>query len=239
MGVFAEIFPEGLFLLVCIMALAALVPNEGQPRGPMRDGERVSWLFLLIPFGAYLLAEFVTDFFHNRYVIAMLPGAAVGSASFIWRQFGANRKIAAGAFLLLAGFGVRSELLAALHPERIVYFGERQAGTRSRLALEGPILADGKRYITSPQLLVIKEVRYYSKHPEHYAELNPRPSELVLARYDPSILCWDTNDLRWHASETAVISPTPDFVAEMARAGIRATAAPNNAQVLYLAPIER
>jgi ABC-type amino acid transport system permease subunit len=44
------------------------------------------------------------------------------------------------------------------------------------------------------------------------------------------------DDLRLHALETAVIFTTPEFTAEMARAGIRATAAPGHSQVLYLAP---
>jgi hypothetical protein len=70
-GVFAEIFPGSLFPLMCMMGLAALFSNEKQPAGPMRDGERVSWFFLLIPFGGYLIAKVATHYFYYRYFIAL------------------------------------------------------------------------------------------------------------------------------------------------------------------------
>jgi hypothetical protein len=233
-GVFAEIFPGGLFLLACTIALVALLSNNKQPAGPMRDGERVSWFFLLIPLAGYLIAQVTTHFFYYRYFITLLPGAAVGFAAFIGRQAGANRKMAWALLLLLAGYAVRNEMLTALHPEQILYFGDQQGLTRTGLALEDSILADGKRYITSPARLLIAEVRYYSKHPEHYAELPPK-WQWVAARYDTSILYWNIDDLKRHAAETAVLLATPEFIAEMARAGIRTTAAPKHPEVLYLA----
>lgn len=233
-GVFAEIFPGSLFWLVCIMALAVLFLNQRRPAGSMCDGERIGWFFLSIPFGGYLIAEVATGFFYYRHLITLLPGVAVGFACFISRQMGANRKIAWGVFLLLAGFAVRNEILTALHPERILYFGDQQGMTRAALALEDAIVADGKRFITSPERLLIAEVRYYSVYPEYYAELRPAPWQLAFVRYDPSVLYWNMDDLKLHASETAVLFPTPEFTAELSRAGIVATAAPRHPEVLYL-----
>ena len=234
-GVFAEIFPGSLFWLVCAMALAVLFLNEKRPAGPMRKGERVSWFFLLIPLGGYLMAKVLTNFFYYRYFIALVPGVAVGFASFFGRQFGANRKTAWCVFLLLAGFAIRNEVLTALHPERILYFGNQQAATRAALALEDDIVADRKLYITSPQRLLITQVRYYSLRPDYYVELGPAPWQLVVARYYPTVLYWNMDDLKRHASETAVLGAGPEFTATMAREGIKATAAPKHPEVLYLA----
>lgn len=136
--------------------------------------------------------------------------------------------------MLLAGFAVRHEILTALHPEQIRYFGDQQGTTRAALALEDSIVADGKHFITSPERLLIPEVRHYSVYREHYVELRPAKWQLAVARYDTSVLYWNMDDLRQHASETAVLFPTPEFTAEMARAGIRATAAPKHPEVLYL-----
>ena len=158
----------------------------------------------------------------------------MGFACFMSRQLGANRKAAWGVLLLLAGFAVRSEVLTALHPEQIPCFGDQQGMTRAALALEDAIVADGKLYITSPAALLITEVRYYSKRHGLYVELRPALWQLARARYDTSALYWNTDDLRWHASETAVLLATPEFTAEMARYGIRATPAPKHPEVLYL-----
>jgi hypothetical protein len=175
-----------------------------------------------------------TNFFYYRHLLILLPGAAVGFAGFMSRQLGANRKTACGVLLLLAGFAVRNEVLTALHPEQILYFGNQQTAARAGLALEDDILADGKLYITSPAALLITEIRYYSKRPDYYVELRPAPWQYARARYDTSILYWNLDELKQHASETAVLLTTPEFTAEMARAGIRAAAAPKHPEVLYL-----
>ena len=233
-GVFSEMFPEGLFLLICTMGLAALFSNEKQSAEPMRDGERISWFFLLIPLAGYLIAKVATNYFYYRYFLTLLPGVAVAFAGFMGRQLGANRKAAWGVFLLLAGVAVRNEILTALHPEQILYFGDQQGATRAALALEDAIVADGKLCITSPERLLIPEVRYYSRRPDYYAQLRPASWEWAIARYDTSIVYWTMDDLKRHASETAVIFPTPEFAAELARAGIGARAAPKHPEVLYL-----
>ena len=131
-GIFSEIFPGSLFWLVCIMAVAVLFLNEIRPAGPMRNGERVSWFFLSIPFAGYLIAEVLTNFLYYRHFLLLLPGVAVGFACFIGRQFGANRKIAWGVLLLLGGFAIRSEVLTALHPERILYLATSRPGQELR-----------------------------------------------------------------------------------------------------------
>jgi hypothetical protein len=82
--------------------------------------------------------------------------------------------------------------------------------------------------------LLISEVRYYSKIPDYCVELWPAPWQLARARYDTSVVYWNTDDLRRHASETAVLMTTPEFLAELARAGIKTTAAPQHPEVLYL-----
>jgi hypothetical protein len=114
------------------------------------------------------------------------------------------------------------------------YFGNQQGATRAGLALEDAIVADGKLYITSPAAFLITEVRYYSGRPNYYVELRPAPWQLAVARYDPSVVYWNMDDLRRHASETAVLLTTPEFTAEITRAGIRATAAPGHPEVLHL-----
>jgi hypothetical protein len=125
-------------------------------------------------------------------------------------------------------------VLTALHPERILYFGNRQAGTRAALAVEDDIVADGKLYIISPAPLLIPEARYYSKRPGYYVELGPAPWQLARPRHDTSVVYWNTDDLRRHASEAAVLGAGPEFTAEMARQGIRDAAAPKHPEVLYL-----
>src|ERR1700680_3678925 len=71
---YREFLPNAILLLV---AIAVGVIVFGKPRNhlatSMSAGERVSWLFLVVPLAAYFLAHLLTHTFHDRYIIGAGP----------------------------------------------------------------------------------------------------------------------------------------------------------------------
>ena len=232
---YTSFFPNGLYLLAGAALIAILMADGKGAKGssaPARDCEKLSWLFLLIPVGGYLLANGVTALYFYRYFTTLLPGVAIGSACFVGRLF-TNRLQTAGVLLLLVAFGMFEPLLTASDLSR-AYIGRDQGVTRAGLAFEKAILADGKHFITSPAVRPILELRYYSTHPQVYVEMKRQSWDDRIAAYDPSFVYWTLEDLRRHAAETAVLFPTPEFIDELARHGIKGNEAHEDPAVLYL-----
>jgi hypothetical protein len=211
-AIFAQFFPDGLFLLALVMAWIALVGREDNitPVPRMQPGERVGWFFLLIPLAGYVLAQ-ITDVLHARYLIATLPGIAVAFSCWLWRHFREARRVSAGVFLLLAAFGLARQVRQTRDPER---WSPVRPATREVLALEEALRNDGKQFIAVCDWGVQMEAPMYSKHPEEYVLLVPegtdmirliRP-EMIFARYYP-LQFWNLEDFKKHARETALIPP--------------------------------
>src|SRR5208283_3487833 len=172
---------------------------------------RISWLFLVIPLAAFVMAELKTNVLVVRYVIATLPGPVIACSCCLWRHFRGRRLVSVGVCLLLAGFGLARQVVQTRDPER---FSEVRPETRKVLSLEEAIQNDGKQFIVVCDHGLQMEARIYSKHPERYAVLvipdtdiisRIRP-EVVLARYYP-FQFWSLEDLKKHARETALIAP--------------------------------
>jgi hypothetical protein len=233
--VFLALFPHGPFLLAGATAITWLGMGrreDKKPAPPMGSGEKLSWLFVLIPVGGYLFAKAVTGFYFYRYFVTLLPGIAVASACLLTRYCSA--KLQCGGVLVMFGvFGIASQIVAATDLSS-AYVGNDQADTRTGLALEERILADGKRFVTSPVPNVILEIRYHSKHPEHYVEMRRHSWDDRITTYDASFVYWSMKDVRRHAAETAVLFPTSEFLEQLGLAKIKASAAHGDLSVLYL-----
>ena len=71
----------------------------------MSGGERVGWLFLLIPLAGFVCAALVTNAFTDRYFIGTLPGVAVAFASLMYRVWHDRAEATALVCIILLGFG--------------------------------------------------------------------------------------------------------------------------------------
>src|SRR5205823_12973808 len=112
------------------------------------DGERLCWLFALIPVTGYIGARFVTHAFFNRYFMGMLPGLAVAIACTSFRMSYRWHLTSWGLLVLLAGFGGSRQLRATLHPENVTVSGRPyQQQIKEMLALEPVLVSEGKQYI--------------------------------------------------------------------------------------------
>jgi uncharacterized membrane protein len=90
-AIFAQLFPDGLFLLALIMIWIVLVGNDDDKDvalPAMPSAEALGWLFLGIPLAAFVVAELKTNAFYSRYFIGVLPGVAVAFSVCLWRRIG-------------------------------------------------------------------------------------------------------------------------------------------------------
>jgi hypothetical protein len=233
---FPELFPNGLFVVVAIIALLAFLPRKN---APMSRAERAGWFCLLIPFTGYILALVVTNAFVTRYFLGMVPGVAIAFACFIWRNFRYRRAVAGGAFAVLAAAGAYEQMTVVRHPESIDPFGQ-QTQTRQMLKLEETLRAEGKHVFLCSTGLLYMEVDYYSKHPEQYRLLVPSEKDLevlntvrytlAMGRYYP-FRFWSPEDLKQHARETALIQPSETTLQVLQGLGLQT-------RVRYKAPLE-
>jgi len=243
--VFYDLFPDGLFLLALIMlwlAMAVLRSNQSLSSDRRRAGESIGWLFLGIPLAGFVLAKWKTNAFLSRYFISALPGIAVAFSCCLWRHLRNAHRLSLGVLLILATWGVATQLKATLHPEWVDPNGQ-QTKTRHYLGLEVPLRAEGKRFLVFSSSILHAEVAEYSKHPDDCVLLLPSDSthqtiqtrmELNLAQYYP-LEFWTLDDLRMHASEAALIEPRPDILDELRQAGFRITVRfPKPMEVVYL-----
>ena len=242
-SVFYDLLPDGLLLLVLVMlwiTVAGLRGNEDTGLNRRQAGESVAWLFLCIPLAGFVLAEWKTNAFIGRYFISALPGIAVAFSCWLWRHFRNARRVSLGVFLILATWGVTHQLKAAHYPDDPM---GQQAKPKHYLGLQAPLRAEGKRFLVFSYSILHAEVAQYSKHPDDCVLLLPSDPtrqtiqnrmELNLARYYP-LEFWTFDDLKMHASEVALIEPTPEFLDQLRQAGVKITVRyPKPMEVVYL-----
>jgi len=227
---FAELFPDGLFLLA-LMTIWIVLLRPGDERAvvePMPPAESLGWFFLCIPLVGFVVAELETKAFLIRYFIGMLPGLAVAFSCLSWRRFHNDYRVSAGILVLLAGWGAASQWAVVRHPESIDPFGQ-QTATRQYLRLEGRLHDDGKRFILFNNPMLHLEATHYSQHPDEVVLLLAEdgteevPTVRVqqnLSQYSP-LQFWKLDDLRGHARETALVDPAPETLEAMRQAGFQ------------------
>ena len=226
-GVFQEMFPDGLLLIVCIMLWISIAGASAENTKaaavlPMESTERVGWFFLLIPLAGFVIAELITHAFGTRYFIATLPGVAVASACLLWRNFREYRIIGIGVVALLVCAGAVRELRLAWHPESIEWPYGQQARIRQMLSLENSLRRDGKQFILISGNFLYYEAQYYSRQPDLYRYLEPDDPVYAIPDYFAnyySLKTWKLSDIKEHARQTAVINPLPDTLSGMKQAG--------------------
>jgi len=147
-GMLTAFFPSGFFILALIMVWIALIGSRKESSiPPMSAGERVGWLFLLVPISGYVAAVTVTNGFHYRYFMGLLPGLAVGFSCMLWRHFRNSRRVSAGILLFLCLTAIWRQLVVAQHPDRIDLFGV-QTSTKQIVQIEEGIRNDGKQFLS-------------------------------------------------------------------------------------------
>jgi hypothetical protein len=245
--VFEELFPDGLFLLVFITVwiVVSLTKSGKTTVEPIQAGESVAWLFLCIPLAGFALAEWKTHAFLSRYFISTLPGIAVAFSSLLWRHFHNCYRVPLGVLLLLTSWGLALQVTASMHPERIVPHGHptgQQMKVRHYLALEAGLRGEGKRFLVFSNSVLHLEVAYYCQHrdecilllPESGQESVLNAMEFKLAQYYP-LQFWSVDDLMMHASQAALVEPTPAVLHALKQAGLTFTVRfPPPMEVVYV-----
>lgn len=233
---FNELFFEhGLFLLSIVVVWAVISKNRGNGTylEEMQPVESVGWLFFCIPLAGFAVARLATHAFATRYFIGVLPGIAVAFSCWFWRHFRNARLVSVGTFLLLASWGVATQVARTRHPASFEQTGQ-QTITARFLTLEGPIGRDGKQFMLFFDDIIYMNAQYYSAHPERCAMLLGANAgggtpyaraqadilrlEVNLSPYYP-LHFWDSNDLREHAHDTALIDPSPAVMDALKQAG--------------------
>jgi hypothetical protein len=236
-AIFSQLFPDGLFLLALIMVWIVLAGSEREKQvtpQPMQSAEAVGWLFLSIPLAAFVVAEWKTNAFYSRYFIGVLPGVAVAFAFLLWRYFRFRRtsQVSMGILVLLAGWGAAQQLTVVRHPDKV-----EATGIRPFLDVESALQLEGRRYFVFSGPLLFLEAQHYSGHPaqcvlllpsdfNQQAKAGPDPYlhqrlELNLSQYYP-MQFWTVDDLRRHATESALIEPDETALKDLREAGIQA-----------------
>ncbi len=233
--IYSHIFVGGLFILALIVIWIVLGnrTNKTVVLQPMQSGEAIGWLFLCLPLAGFAAAELKTNAFAVRYFLVLVPGVAVAFACWTWRNSHNVRRVSLGIFLLLATWGVAKQLQVVRRPSLV-----ESPGTRDYLSLEGTLHAEGKRFFVFSDPFLFLEAQYYSKYPSECVLLLPRDFEqeapagrsspdpymhqrveLILSRYYP-LQFWQTEQLREHAPQTALIKPTSDVLESAKQAGL-------------------
>jgi hypothetical protein len=228
--VFSQMFPAGLFVLAVFVILRCLVGGVAKP---MANSERLCWLFLTIPLVGFILAMAVTKSFYNRYLISTLPGVAVGFGCLVERHFRGRVSIAFLAFLSVLAIGRQTRDARGVEEIEPISAPDQQLHTRQAMAVEDTLLRDGKRVIITDQM-VVRALRYYSRHPELYASYGPN-DDPYFCQYLGSA-CWSLDMAKAHASDLASIYPSGRFLLAMTEAGFQATVKLPDPMVVYFSP---
>ena len=219
-SVYFEFFPETILpvLLVglCTLAFGRFREKEVLAMSP---AERISWLFLSVPLGAFILAIMINGIFHRRYVIGALPGLVIGIACFLWRQHRESARLSLALLLVVAGFGAAQQALTMRHAAHIRAIDwDNQEDMRQLVSLEDTLSREGKTVCAVAHVGLFLESWYYSKHPERYAGVSqPWP----IKKYAPTLQFMSVEDIVAKARETALVWPTPGLIDELQRLGVR------------------
>jgi hypothetical protein len=241
-GLWIELFPNGLFLLV-LLCLVLWRPNAQPVMTPrFSEGEAIGWLFLCIPLAGFFIATIKTNAFLPRYFISMLPGVAIAFSACLWRNFRTSKAASVSIFLVLAAGGLVQELSAIRHPDEVGRYGQ-QSKVRNYLELQAELQNEGKSYLVFSSSILHLELSQYASNPARCVLLLPTdPSrrtiqnrmELNLTR-DAPITVWDLDDLRRHAAEAALLEPREDFLQELRQDGFQLVERePKPKEVIYI-----
>ena len=166
-GIFPELFPEGLFLLALIVVWIVLANRErkGGVLQPMQSAEAVGWLFLCIPLAAFVAARLKAQAFAVRYFIDVVPGVAVALSCYLWRRFRRESVVTIGILLILMGWGLTKQLHVARDLDALRVPGASESfGQRDYLRLEGPLRSEGKRVSAFSNPFIFLTAQFYSKN---------------------------------------------------------------------------
>ena len=217
-----EFLPIGILPLVVIAIGLAVF---GKPRNhlatSMSAGERVGWLFLVVPLAAYFLGHLVTHTFHDRYVIGAGPGMVVGVTCLLRRYCRESKYLSAAPLLVLAcgGYAVTQQLLTLRNIDHIRSDSrDYQERTRQVLAIEDMLLREGKQHVVLSWDVEYLETWYYSKHRAQY-ECITSEQRWTIKKYVPLEFA-SVEEIVANAPQTALITPAPDLAQALARAGL-------------------
>jgi hypothetical protein len=233
--VYVAFFPSTTLPLAIFAAgLAVFGSSRVRRVPPMSEGERIGWLFLVIPLAVYVMARLVTHFFVDRYMIGTVPGIAVAATCLFWRHFRESRYVTLSLLLALGGYGAFQQLLTVGNIAHIDAYGDHQRRTREILAVEDLLQRDGKRLFAMTSNLPWLEAWYYSKYPKAYGLYWPAAmSGSTLEKYAPVKLL-SVNDIVANAAQTALIAPDNRLLAELERAGLHPKVHFSNPWIFYL-----
>jgi hypothetical protein len=217
--VYLEFFPDAVLpLVLTAVGLAVFCGPREHTVTPMSSGERVSWLFLVVPLVAYVVARLVTNSFYNRYLIGAVPGIAVAVTCLFWRHCRNSSYLSLTLLVVFGGFGISQQIRTLRHIDHIpATFGDHQERTRQMLAMEDTLEREGKRYFAVSWNLRFLEGWYYSKHPEQYEYFSTDP--FMLGKFGALRRVW-VEDIVANARQTAVIAPEPPLLEALERAGL-------------------
>lgn len=214
-----EFLPIGILPLV-VIAIGLVV--FGKPRNhlatSMSAGERLGWLFLVVPLAACFLGHLVTHTFHDRYVIGAGPGMVVGATCLLWRYCRESKYLSAALLLACGGYAVTQQLLTLGSIGHIRSDGgDYQERIRQVLAIEDTLLREGKQHLVLSWDTEYLEIWYYSKHRAQYECITS--VKWTIQKYVP-LKFVSVEEIVANAPQTALITPAPDLAQALARAGL-------------------
>jgi hypothetical protein len=205
---------------------------------PMSAGERVGWLFLLLPLSAYLVGVMVTHTFHDRYIIGAAPGIALAATCLLWRRF---RQAGAFSLVLLLGFGACAIGQQVITLARVDSMPAESGGYQQRirqiLALEDTLFREGKQHVVVTWDVQYLETWYHSPRRHRY-ECFTAEDRWAIKRYVPLHFV-SVEDIAANAKQTAIVSDdgrqTRGLREAMHQAGLETKVRFNKPQqILYL-----
>jgi hypothetical protein len=218
LAAYLELFPNATLVVI---AIGVVVFGRCRKHlvASMSMGERVSWLFLVVPWAAYVVGHLVTHQFHNRYIIGAGPGIVVGASCLLWRHCRESRHLSVALLLAFSGCGVSQHLRTLRRIDHIpADSGDYQERTRQMLALEDTLLREGKQHLVVTWDIQYLETWYYSKNRVQY-ECITSEERWAIKNYVPLHFV-SVEEIVANARQSALIDPSPALVKALARAGL-------------------
>lgn len=221
LAAYRDFLPKAI-LAVVVLAIGVVVFTKSRDyvATSMSEGERVSWLFLAIPLAAYFLGHLVTHIFHDRYIIGAGPGIIVGVTCLMWRYCREWKVLSVILLIVLGGYAVTKQVLTLKNMDHIPSdSGDYQDRTRQVLAIEDTLLREGKQHVVFSWDIQYLETWYYSKHRAQY-ECITSEQRWTIRKYVP-LQFVSIEEIVGNARQTTLITPTPELVQALARAGLQ------------------
>lgn len=221
LAAYREFLPDAILALaVIVIVLVVLIKPRCHLATSMSAGERVGWLFLVLPLAAYFLGHLATHVFHDRYIIGAGPGLAVGATCLLWRYCREWKYLSVALLLALGGYAVTEQLLTVRSIDHLQSdSGDYQERTRQVLAIEDTLLREGKQHVVLSWDIQYLETWYYSKHRTQY-ECITSEERWTIKKYVPLEFV-SVGEIVANAPQTALVAPTPALAQALRRAGLR------------------